>query len=139
VLYALMDAVVDRYFPVIDALETELEKLEERMFAGGSVRANIEDMYQLKQKLMILKHAVGPLYEGVGKLCGGTGAASLQRLPGLLPGRLRPFVPHQSVGRCAARHGDHCAFGQPVAHHSARKRDHQAPRFLRRAGGRCPR
>jgi len=27
VLYALMDAVVDRYFPVIDALETELEKL----------------------------------------------------------------------------------------------------------------
>jgi Mg2+ and Co2+ transporter CorA len=31
-LYALMDAVVDRYFPIIDALETELEKLEERMF-----------------------------------------------------------------------------------------------------------
>lgn len=41
VLYALMDAVVDRYFPVIDALETELEHLEKRMFAGGSVRANI--------------------------------------------------------------------------------------------------
>ncbi len=71
VLYALMDAVVDRYFPVIDALETELEKLEERMFAGGSVRANIEEMYALKQKLMTLKHAVGPLFEGVGKLYGG--------------------------------------------------------------------
>ena len=71
VLYALMDAVVDRYFPVIDALETELEKLEERMFAGGSVRANIEEMYALRQKLMVLKHAVGPLHEGVGKLYGG--------------------------------------------------------------------
>ncbi len=71
VLYALMDAVVDRYFPVLDALETELEKLEERMFAGGSVRTNIEDMYALKQKLMTLKHAVGPLFEGVGKLHGG--------------------------------------------------------------------
>ncbi|MBL8385125.1 MAG: magnesium/cobalt transporter CorA [Burkholderiales bacterium] len=71
VLYALMDSVVDRYFPVLDALETELETLEARMFAGNPVRANIEAMYALKQKLMVLKHAVGPLYEGVGKLYGG--------------------------------------------------------------------
>jgi len=71
VLYALMDSVVDRYFPVIDLLETELETLEARMFAGGSSRANIEAMYALKQKLMVVKHAVGPLYEGVGKLYGG--------------------------------------------------------------------
>jgi magnesium transporter len=71
VLYALMDAVVDRYFPIMDALETELERLEERMFSGGTARANIENMYALKQKLMILKHAVGPLLEGVGKLYGG--------------------------------------------------------------------
>ena len=71
VLYSLMDAVVDRYFPVLDALETELEKLEERMFAGESDRAIIEAMYGLKQKLMILKHAVGPLFEAVGKLVGG--------------------------------------------------------------------
>ena len=35
VLYALMDAVVDRYFPMLDALETELETVEERIFAGG--------------------------------------------------------------------------------------------------------
>lgn len=71
VLYALMDAVVDRYFPVMDALESELERLEQRMFSGGTARANIEAMYALKQKLMVLKHAVGPLLEGVGKLYGG--------------------------------------------------------------------
>lgn len=71
VLYALMDAVVDRYFPVIDALESELERLEQRMFSGGTARANIEAMYALKQKLMVLKHAVGPLLEGVSKLYGG--------------------------------------------------------------------
>ena len=34
VLYALIDAVVDRYFPLLDALETELEGIEERIFAG---------------------------------------------------------------------------------------------------------
>ncbi len=33
VLYALMDAVVDRYFPILDAVETELENVEERIFA----------------------------------------------------------------------------------------------------------
>ncbi|MBC7780626.1 MAG: magnesium transporter, partial [Proteobacteria bacterium] len=36
VLYALIDAVVDRYFPVLDLLEDELETVEERIFAGGS-------------------------------------------------------------------------------------------------------
>ncbi len=71
VFYALIDAVVDRYFPVLDALETELEQLEERIFAGSSARANVEALYTLKQKLMTLKHAVEPLLEATGKLCGG--------------------------------------------------------------------
>ena len=35
VLYALMDAVVDRYFPIIDALETGLEAIEAQIFAQG--------------------------------------------------------------------------------------------------------
>jgi magnesium transporter len=72
VLYALMDAVVDRYFPVFDALETQLEEIEERIFSGGSTtRANIEALYDLKRKLMILKHAAGPLLDAIGKLFGG--------------------------------------------------------------------
>ncbi|NRR33082.1 magnesium/cobalt transporter CorA [Oxalobacteraceae bacterium] len=71
VLYALMDAVVDRYFPVVDALETELEKIEERIFIRGSQRTNIERLYELKRKTMILRHAVSPLLETVGKLHGG--------------------------------------------------------------------
>ena len=71
VFYALMDAVVDRYFPVLDQLEEELESIESRIFAGGSVRTTIESLYTLKSKLMILKHAVSPLMEAAGKLYGG--------------------------------------------------------------------
>ncbi len=71
VLYALMDAVVDRYFPVLDAIETELEGIEERLFANTLPRANIEALYYVKQKLMTLKHAAAPLLETVGKLYGG--------------------------------------------------------------------
>lgn len=71
VFYALMDAVVDRYFPVIDALESELETIEEQIFTKGSERANIERLYQLKRKVTILKHAVSPLMEATAKLYGG--------------------------------------------------------------------
>ena len=71
VFYALMDAVVDRYFPVLDALETELETVEEMIFIKGSERANIERLYQLKRQVTVLKHAVTPLMEAMSKLYGG--------------------------------------------------------------------
>jgi len=71
VLYALMDAAVDRYFPVLDAVEAELESLEEQIFTGKSPRENIESLYYVKQKLMTLKHAAGPLLETSSRLFGG--------------------------------------------------------------------
>lgn len=71
VLYALLDAVVDRYFPVVDVLEMELEQIEERIFIHGSQRDNIERLYELKRKAMIVRHAVAPLMEAIGKLHGG--------------------------------------------------------------------
>jgi magnesium transporter len=71
VLYALMDAAVDRYFPVLDAVETQLEAIEQQIFAGTSPRANIEALYYVKQKLATLKHATGPLLEASGRLLGG--------------------------------------------------------------------
>jgi magnesium transporter len=71
VLYALMDAVVDRYFPILEKLEDELEAIEERIFSEVAPRTNIEALYGIKQKLMVVKHAVGPLLEGVRNLSGG--------------------------------------------------------------------
>ena len=71
VFYALIDKVVDRYFPVLDQLETELETIEEQIFVKNQARSNIEALYELKSKLMMLKHAVDPLMEAVGKLYGG--------------------------------------------------------------------
>ena len=71
VLYALMDAVVDRYFPVVDALETELEHIEQQIFGKISPRTNIQRLYELKQKIVLLKHAVAPLMDATSKLYGG--------------------------------------------------------------------
>lgn len=71
VFYALMDAVVDRYFPIVDAFESELENIEEQIFAKGGARTNIERLYDLKRRTMVVKHAVAPLLEAVGKLTSG--------------------------------------------------------------------
>lgn len=72
VLYALMDAVVDRYFPVIDYLERELEYVEGQIFTRGvSARTNIEELYALKRNLMLVQHSAMPLLEAVSRLYGG--------------------------------------------------------------------
>ena len=71
VLYALMDAVVDRYFPLVEVLESQLEAIEEHLFDKDSARGNIEQLYLLKRKVMVLKHAVAPLMEAAGKMHGG--------------------------------------------------------------------
>ena len=71
VLYALMDAVVDRYFPLLDDLETALEGIEERIFERGSARQNIEQLYALKRRASVIHHAVAPLLEVASKLHGG--------------------------------------------------------------------
>ncbi|MBM3570619.1 MAG: magnesium and cobalt transport protein CorA [Alphaproteobacteria bacterium] len=71
VFYALLDSVVDHYFPVLEALENELDAIEDAMFAKESPRRNIERLYALKRKIAVLKHAVAPMMEAVGKLHGG--------------------------------------------------------------------
>jgi magnesium transporter len=71
VLYALIDAVVDRYFPIVERLELELENIEETLFDERSTKSNIERLFELKRKVMVVKHAVSPLMEAVGKLSSG--------------------------------------------------------------------
>jgi len=68
VLYALMDFVVDNYFPIVDELEEKLESLEERIFGGGFNRESTEGIYELKRDLLGLKRAVSPLVEVCNRL-----------------------------------------------------------------------
>jgi magnesium transporter len=63
VLYAIMDFVVDRYFPIVDALDDRLEEVEEEVFGGSSNRIITKQVYQLKSELLALKRAVSPLIE----------------------------------------------------------------------------
>ncbi|HEY1996303.1 magnesium/cobalt transporter CorA [Paraburkholderia sp.] len=74
VLYALADDIVDRYFPVIEALSAEIEEVEDRIFNKNNLaasRAIIEDLYSLKRRLVTLQHHIAPLQEAISKLSGG--------------------------------------------------------------------
>src|SRR5580698_8419780 len=64
VLYALADNLVDRYFPILEAIGTEIEGVEDRIFDKhnlASSRAIIEDLYSLKRRLVILQNHIAPL------------------------------------------------------------------------------
>lgn len=67
-LYAVMDSVVDQYFPVIEELEEELESLEERIFGETFSRETTAQIYHLKRELLELKRAVSPLIDICNKL-----------------------------------------------------------------------
>lgn len=62
-LYAVMDAIVDQYFPVVDRLEEELEALEDRIFSEQPSRKTTENIYHLKRQLVEVKRAVSPLID----------------------------------------------------------------------------
>jgi len=62
-LYALMDSIVDRYFPIVDSLEHQLQLLEEKIFGETFSRETTAEIYQLKAQLLELKRAVSPLID----------------------------------------------------------------------------
>jgi magnesium transporter len=81
ILYAIMDSVVDRYFPILDAAESRLEEIEAQIFTTKDSRATLEALYALKQRIVTLKHATAPLLEAVGRLHGGRVPPLVARVP----------------------------------------------------------
>lgn len=71
VFYAILDAVVDRYFLLLDYIESELEAIEISIFEENAGRKNIERLYNLKRKTLTFRHAAIPMMEFIGKLHGG--------------------------------------------------------------------
>lgn len=68
VLYALMDFIVDQYLPIVDALEQQLEELEEEIFGERFTRDTTGRIYHLKRDLLALKRAVSPVVDVASRL-----------------------------------------------------------------------
>ena len=68
VLHALMDFIVDQYFPIMDALEDQLEDLEGEIFGETMNRDTTKRIYSLRRELVALKRAVLPLIDVCSRL-----------------------------------------------------------------------
>jgi magnesium transporter len=63
VLYALMDFVVDQYFPILEALEEKVVELEEVVLDEKFIHQTTSRIYHLKRELLSIKRAVSPLVD----------------------------------------------------------------------------
>ena len=63
VLYAILDFVVDQYFPVLNDIEDAVDQLEERFFKGDFEKSDIGHLYEFKLDLVELRRAAAPLVE----------------------------------------------------------------------------
>ena len=62
-LYAVLDQIVDNYFPIVDGFREALDVLERDIFDQDFRRGTIERLYQLKRELTRLRLAVAPLQD----------------------------------------------------------------------------
>lgn len=63
VLYALMDFVVDQYFPIVETFEDRVAQIEAQVFGQQARRETLSRIYNVKRDLLALKRAVSPLVE----------------------------------------------------------------------------
>jgi magnesium transporter len=59
-LYALLDAIVDQLFPILEHFGDELEQLEERII-GNATAKELQELYETKRELVMLRRVLWPL------------------------------------------------------------------------------
>lgn len=88
-LYALVDAIVDQYFAVLEALGEKIELLQERVMADPRSET-LKDIHALKRHLLFVRRAVWPLREAMNSLsrsecpCRLTISAAFTNVPRLI-------------------------------------------------------
>ena len=58
-VYAVLDATVDGYFPVIDELAERIEDLEDEIFGGHELQTQ-QEIFRLKKDLLAVRRVVAP-------------------------------------------------------------------------------
>jgi magnesium transporter len=85
VLYAILDFVVDNYFPIVDAIEDRVEALEKHIFGDRVHRDTTQRIYDIKRRLITVKRSVSPLVEVCNRLTRWDGHQ-------LIPEEVRPYL-----------------------------------------------
>src|SRR3546814_20372696 len=82
-MYAVLDAVVDNYLPIVDEFKQTLLALEKDIFTEDFHRGTMMRLYDLKRELTYMRLAVTPLQDVLSQLV---------RTPGpLVAAQVRPY------------------------------------------------
>jgi magnesium transporter len=66
-LYALIDPIVDGYFPVIDRISDDIDELEQDVVAGTGTDI-VERLFRIRRSLLEIRHLVSPEREILNQL-----------------------------------------------------------------------
>ena len=67
-LYAVIDAIVDNYFPIVESFQASLRSLEDEIFRDDVDRETAKSLYRLKRELVNFRLAVTPLQDILNQL-----------------------------------------------------------------------
>lgn len=70
--YALLDAVIDSYFPVLEEVSETLEDLEQEVLTSPD-QQTVARVYEVKRQLLVLRRTISPHREAVNSLIRDTG------------------------------------------------------------------
>ncbi len=82
-LYAVLDFIVDNFFPIVREFREELQELEEEVFEDTFKRETIRRLYDLKKELVSLRLAIAPIQDIVNQL--------VRQYPNLIREEARPY------------------------------------------------
>jgi magnesium transporter len=81
--YALIDAVIDQYFPIVESLGESIDDLQETLL-DQPTRERVRDLHELKRLIARIRRAVWPQREVLGRL--------MRDETGLVAARTKPFL-----------------------------------------------
>lgn len=65
--YSLLDAIIDGYFPVLEAYGERIEELEDEVVTSPN-RCTLEKIYKVRRELLALRRAIWPLRDAINSL-----------------------------------------------------------------------
>lgn len=65
--YAILDAIIDHYFPLLEACGERLEDIEDRIIAQPT-RSVVADLHEMKRELLFVRRAIWPQREALNTL-----------------------------------------------------------------------
>jgi magnesium transporter len=90
ILYALLDFVVDNFYPVMEGLSDHLKAIEQDIFGSTFRRKTVRHLYDLKYELVGMKLAVAPMQD----VCGYLLRSDTKVMPRALTPYLRDINDH---------------------------------------------